>query len=101
VRVDVPYENTTLPGCLLRPDASGRARPTLVMTNDSDGPITGMWPAGVMEALDRGWNAFVYDGPGQQSMLFERGTAFRPDWEAVLTPVVDASSGAPMSTPPP
>lgn len=95
VRVDVPYEDTTLPGYLLRPDASGRARPTLVITNGSDGPITDMWWAGAAEALDRGWNAFVYDGPGQQSMLFERGTTFRPDWEAVLTPVVDALVGRP------
>jgi hypothetical protein len=90
VRVEVPYEGTTLPGYLLRPDASGSARPTLVITNGSDGPVTAMWWAGAAEALDRGWNAFVYDGPGQQSMLFERGTTFRPDWEAVLTPVVDA-----------
>ena len=29
---------------------------------------------------------FVFDGPGQQSMLFERGVPFRYDWEAVLTP---------------
>ncbi len=33
-------------------------------------------------ALERSWNAFVYDGPGQQSLLFERGVPFRPDWEA-------------------
>jgi hypothetical protein len=32
----------------------------------------------------------VYDGPGQQNMLFDKGYPFRPDWEAVLTPVVDA-----------
>jgi hypothetical protein len=32
---------------------------------------------------------FVFDGPGQQSMLFERGVPFRYDWEAVLTPVID------------
>lgn len=31
----------------------------------------------------------MFDGPGQQSMLFEHDTAFRPDWEKVLTPVVD------------
>ncbi len=30
-----------------------------------------------------------FDGPGQQSMLFERDIPFRHDWEAVLTPVVD------------
>ena len=90
VRMAVPYEDTTLPGWLLRPDDSGAARPTLVMTNGSDGPISSLWGSGAAAALERGWNAFVYDGPGQQSMLFERGVGFRHDWEAVLTPVVDA-----------
>lgn len=88
-RIEVPYEQTTLPGWLLRPDASGQARPTLVMTNGSDGSVASLYSSGAAGALDRGWNAFVYDGPGQQSMLFERNTSFRPDWEAVLTPVVD------------
>ena len=89
VRVTVPYEDTTLPGYLLRPDASGAARPTLVMTNGSDGSLPGLLGYGASAALDRGWNVFLYDGPGQQSLLFERGVPFRPDWEAVLTPVID------------
>jgi hypothetical protein len=88
-RVDVPYEDTTLPGYLLRPDGTGAPRPTLVLTNGSDGALSGLWSSGAAGALARGWNAFVYDGPGQQSMLYERGVHFRPDWEAVLTPVVD------------
>jgi hypothetical protein len=90
VRVGIPYEDTTLPGYLLRPDAGGAPRPTFVMTNGSDGSLPSLWATGAAEALDRGWNAFVYDGPGQQSLLFERNVPFRPDWEAVLTPVVDA-----------
>lgn len=32
----------------------------------------------------------TFDGPGQQATLFEQGIPFRPDWEAVLTPVLDA-----------
>lgn len=90
VRVEIPYQDTTLPGWLLRPDASGARRPTLVMTNGSDGSLPALVASGATDALARGWNAFLYDGPGQQSMLFERGVPFRPDWEAVLTPVVDA-----------
>jgi hypothetical protein len=89
VRVQAPYEDTTLPGYLLRPDATGAARPTLVMTNGSDGSLPGLLGYGAAEALSRGWNAFLFDGPGQQSMLFERGVPFRHDWEAVLTPVID------------
>jgi hypothetical protein len=90
VRLDVPYAGTTLPGYLLRPDDTGAARPTLVVTNGSDGSLPGLLGYGASEALQRGWNAFVFDGPGQQSMLFERGVPFRYDWEAVLTPVIDA-----------
>ena len=40
-------------------------------------------------AFDHGFNALIFDGPGQQSMLLDRGIPFRPDWEAVITPVVD------------
>lgn len=32
----------------------------------------------------------AFGGPGQQTALFEQRIAFRADWEAVLTPVVDA-----------
>jgi hypothetical protein len=95
VRVRVPYEDTTLPGYLLRPDASGAARPTLVMTNGSDESLPGLFHSGAAEALARGWNVFVFDGPGQQSMLFERGVPFRYDWEAVLTPVIDVLAARP------
>ncbi len=89
VRVGVDYEAGTLPGYLMRPDATGQPRPTLVVTSGSDAAINDLWSTIVAGGLDRGWNVFVYDGPGQQSMLFEHGVPFRPDWEAVLTPVVD------------
>lgn len=90
VRFDIGYQNTALPGYLLRPDGSGTARPTLVITNGSDGSLSGLWGEGVKAGLERGWNVFVFDGPGQQSLLFEQGIAFRHDWEQVLTPVLDA-----------
>ncbi|MDT0433632.1 MULTISPECIES: alpha/beta hydrolase family protein [Streptomyces] len=89
VRVPVPYEGTTMPGYLLRPDATGVPRPTLVMINGSDGSLPGLLGYGAVEAVGRGWNVFLHDGPGQQSLLFEQGIPFRPDWEAVLTPVLD------------
>ena len=90
VPVAVPYEGDSMPGYLLRPDASGAPRPTVVVSNGSDGSLAGLWATVIKDALQRGWNTFVFDGPGQQSMLFERDVPFRHDWEAVLTPVVDA-----------
>ncbi|WP_405785150.1 alpha/beta hydrolase family protein [Streptomyces sp. NBC_01378] len=40
-------------------------------------------------ALRRGYNVIAFDGPGQGSTVREQGLHFRPDWEAVVTPVVD------------
>ncbi|MEJ2865615.1 alpha/beta hydrolase family protein [Actinomycetospora flava] len=87
--IDLAYEGVAMPGYLFRPDASGTPRPTLVVTNGSDGALSGLWATAIRPALDRDWNAVVFDGPGQQTLLFERGIPFRHDWEAVLTPVVD------------
>jgi hypothetical protein len=53
IPVDVPYESTTLPGYLLRPDSSGAARPTLVVTNGSDSSMPSMLGHGAAEALAR------------------------------------------------
>ena len=93
--VAIPYEGGTLPGYLFVPAADGRARPTLILNNGSDGPVTAVWPGLGAPALARGYNALVFDGPGQQSMLFERHVPFRPDWEHVITPVVDFLAGRP------
>lgn len=91
-RVAVPYEHTSLRGFLFRPDTASVKRPTVVMTNGSEGSKSGLWAWGVTSTLARGWNAFIYDGPGQQNMLFDRAIPFRGDWEAVLTPIVDSLS---------
>lgn len=88
-RVEIPYEETTLPGYFFRSAVGTSPRPTLIMINGSDGAISGMWKSGGESALARGYNVLMFDGPGQQSMLFERGIGFRPDWESVVTPVVD------------
>lgn len=88
-RLAIPYQDTTLPGYLFRAPGAAASRPVLVVANGSDGALTSLWSSAVSGALRRGYDALVFDGPGQQSMLFERGVPFRPDWEAVLTPVLD------------
>jgi pimeloyl-ACP methyl ester carboxylesterase len=50
---------------------------------------------GAAEAVALGYNALLFEGPGQGSMLHLRGIGFRPDWEAVITPVVDYLVGRP------
>lgn len=41
------------------------------------------------EALRRGIHCVIYDGPGQGLALRMQGLTFRPDWEHVVTPVLD------------
>lgn len=48
-----------------------------------------MWTYGVSAALDRGWNALVYDGPGQGELLVVQERSFTPRWETVVGPLID------------
>ena len=88
-KVEIPYEDTTLPGYLFKVDDSERTRPLLILNNGSDGTVTDMYLMGGAAALERGYNALTFDGPGQGAALFLQGLYFRPDWEKVVTPVVD------------
>jgi len=88
-RLAIPYEGTALPGYFFRAAGPDGPRRTLVFNNGSDGPVTVAWVEGIADALERGWNAMTFDGPGQNAALVRQGLPFRPDWEKVITPVVD------------
>ena len=95
-RISIPFDGDTLPGYLFRPAAAPEPTPpTLVMVNGSDGALTSLWCSGAAGALERGYNVLIFDGPGQQSMLFEKGVGFRPDWAPVLGAVVDDLAARP------
>jgi hypothetical protein len=90
-RLAIAYEDTVLPGYFFRaPDAApGEPRATVIINNSSDGATSQMWTLGGAAAAERGHHWMTFDGPGQQATLFEQGLTLRPDWEAVLTPVLD------------
>jgi hypothetical protein len=90
-RVAIPFEKSALPAFFFpAPDAEpGEPRPLVVVNNGSDGATSSMWLEGGAAAAERGYHWMTFDGPGQQAALFEQGIPFRPDWEAVLTPVLD------------
>lgn len=86
--IEIPYEDTLLPGHIYRsPYAEGKA-PLLVITPGRD-----TWAEDTRwvydEALRRGIHCVIYDGPGQGLALRMQGLTFRPDWEHVVTPVLD------------
>jgi alpha-beta hydrolase superfamily lysophospholipase len=87
--VEIPYEGTTLPGYLHRVDGSARRRPLLIMHTGFDGSAEEMHWGGARAAVERGYNVLVFDGPGQFGPIHRQGLTFRPDWERVVTPVVD------------
>ena len=93
-RVLIPYEKSTMPGYLFTPATGDAPRRTIVLDNGSDGAVTSMLGT-VNAAVERVYNALLFDGPGQQSMLFDRTIPFRMDWEHVITPMVDFLSERP------
>jgi pimeloyl-ACP methyl ester carboxylesterase len=87
--VSIPYEDTTLPAYLFLVDASGAARPTIIYNSGYDSTREESYFAISAAALRRGYNVLAFDGPGQGAALRDQKLVMRPDWEAVITPVVD------------
>ncbi|MFJ3723038.1 alpha/beta hydrolase family protein [Streptomyces sp. NPDC090045] len=93
--VEIPYEDTTLPGYFYRADDTGTPRPTLIMHNGFDGTAEELHFFGAMAGVERGYNVLVFDGPGMPGPRHHQGLVFRPDWENVITPVVDFAETLP------
>ena len=89
-RLEIPYEGGSLTGWFLRVDHSRRRRPLVLLNTGADGLETSMYALGGAGGLSRGYNCLIFNGPGQGDSLWERKLYFRPDWEKVITPVVDA-----------
>ena len=90
-RVAIAYEGTALPAFFFpAADTTGGGRPLVVVNNGSYQATSEMWAHAGAAAAERGYHWLTFDGPGQQAMLLERRIPFRPDWERVLTPVLDA-----------
>jgi pimeloyl-ACP methyl ester carboxylesterase len=92
--VRIPYEKTTLPGYFFRPAGAPKKAPLLIVDNGRDA-----WAEDdtyiAMDAVARGWNCLLVDGPGQGQTLRLQGLPFRPDWDKVITPVVDYAVSQP------
>lgn len=96
--VSIPYENTTLPGTFfVSPKARGRAATLLVHQGFHAFPEETMWV--VNGALERGHHCLIFHGPGQGLVLRQQALPFRPDWERVVTPVVDFALAQPEVDP--
>lgn len=88
-RVAIPYADTELPGYYFQCSDDNAQRPLLIVTDGYDGTLEELYFAAGAAALERGYNVLVFDGPGQGSVIAEQHLPFRPDWESVMTPVLD------------
>lgn len=95
----IPFGPAPLPGYLFRPLPDGQQRPTVLFTGGFDNTAEELWKYGAATAVGLGWNALGWDGPGQGGMLVEQHVPMRPDFEAVLTPVVDWLLEQPFADP--
>ena len=86
--VQIPYEATTLNGYLMTPRGPAVARPTVLFPAGYDSVAEEGHLYGA-SAIRRGYTVLAFEGPGQGGVLYEQGLHLRPDFEAVLTPVVD------------
>lgn len=96
---EIPYEDTTLPAYFCKVDKSGKKRPLLLIQTGLDGTAEDLYFILVPQALKRGYNCLVFEGPGQGEMIISKKLPFRYDWEAVVTPVVDHALKLPETDP--
>jgi pimeloyl-ACP methyl ester carboxylesterase len=88
--IEISYEGITIPGYFYKVDNDDNARrPTVILSTGLDGSQEELYFLGGAAALQRGYNCITYEGPGQGSVIRNQKLPFRPDWEKVVTPVVD------------
>ena len=91
--LQIPYEGHKLPGYLFLPPPwrrlPGRKTPVIVCNSGADGLSEEIYFFAPATAVELGYAAIIYEGPGQGLTLHRHGLKFRPDWEVVAGGVFD------------
>jgi pimeloyl-ACP methyl ester carboxylesterase len=95
--VTIPFEGTALPGYLYQPPRGG-PQATLIMHSGFDGWAEELHHCGALAARERGYTVITFDGPGQGRPCYD-GLVFRPDWESVVSPVINWAVARPEVDP--
>ena len=77
------------------PPTDGKPKPVLLIGNGYDGAMEEMMHINGFAALQRGYNVILYEGPGMPTVRRYQNLGFIPDWERVVTPVVDFAVAQP------
>jgi dipeptidyl aminopeptidase/acylaminoacyl peptidase len=80
-------------------DNSGGERPLLIIHSGFDGTAEELYFEIASLAVNRGFNCLLFEGPGQGEVIRQQKIPFRPNWESVVTPVVDFALKLPEVSP--
>ncbi|KIW11197.1 hypothetical protein PV08_10497 [Exophiala spinifera] len=101
--MEIPAERRTLqadgfqvPIIVLRASMDSQPRPVLIIGNGLDGSMEEMLHFHGFQALERGYHVILYEGPGQCTVRRQQNIGFIPEWERVVTPVVDYAETLPF-----
>lgn len=86
---ELPYEDIVLPSYFWRAAKAANPAPTLIVHSGFDGTAEEVLQWFGWQGIERGFNIIAFEGPGQGSVLRNKKKIFRPDWEKVVTPVID------------
>lgn len=87
-RITIQADGFEVPAVFYGTGLPGR-RPTIIMCNGFDGSQEEMYHTVGEAVLQRGINVITYEGPGQPTVRRQQQLGFIPDWEKVVSPVVD------------
>lgn len=99
-KLAIPLEGAEMPGYFIpAPGRAGEVRPLVIFTNGYDATIVDAFFASAVAAGRRGYHCLIFDGPGQGDTLYNQGVPLRPDWETVISAVVDSALELPLVDP--
>ncbi|MEU0498863.1 alpha/beta fold hydrolase [Mycobacterium sp. NPDC006124] len=87
--VEIPYDGVSMTGYLFRPADADTPRPTILAPCGYDSTAESGYVSTGYMALPRGYNFFVFEGPGQGGTLYEHRRTFRPDFEVPFAEAFD------------
>ena len=90
--LEIPYEDYTLPAYLYMPTDASRMKgkiPLIVQTGGFDSTQEELYFFVAAAARKRGYAVLTFEGPGQGLMVRKHKKHLRPDWEVVISKVLD------------
>jgi pimeloyl-ACP methyl ester carboxylesterase len=96
--VAIPFEGTALNGYLYQPPRGG-PQATCIMHGGFDSTAEEWHHIGALAAQERGYTVITFDGPGHPGPHYRDGLVFRPNWETVVSPVIDWAVARPEVDP--